>query len=127
MRHLPKLPFCLLFLFESLPKQGSTTGCPREPWHDLHSKIDGPAAYDVLKNFEERWLKGAKRHGLKKMGKSYDDTLLNLKRIPEICLDDTPYVSDSDPEYWHVQVLYYVPCILLIKLFMFLNNFILWD
>lgn len=23
---------------------------PREPWHDLHSKIDGPAAYDVLKN-----------------------------------------------------------------------------
>ncbi|XP_078169462.1 phospholipase D gamma 1-like [Carex rostrata] len=77
---------------------------PREPWHDLHSKIDGPAAYDVLKNFEERWLKGAKRHGLKKMGKSYDDTLLNLKRIPEICLDDTPYVSDSDPESWHVQV-----------------------
>ncbi|KAF3336188.1 phospholipase D gamma 1-like protein [Carex littledalei] len=77
---------------------------PREPWHDLHSKIDGPAAYDVLKNFEERWLKGAKRHGLKKMGKSYDDTLLNLKRIPEICLDDTPYVSDNDPESWHVQV-----------------------
>jgi phospholipase D1/2 len=70
----------------------------------LHSKIDGPAAYDVLRNFEERWLKAAKRHGLKKMGKSYDDTLLNLKRIPEICLDDTPYASDNDPESWHVQV-----------------------
>ncbi|KAJ3686417.1 hypothetical protein LUZ61_015581 [Rhynchospora tenuis] len=77
---------------------------PREPWHDLHSKIDSPAAYDVLRNFEERWLKAAKRHGLKKMGKSYDDTLLNLKSVPEICLDDTPYMSDNDPESWHVQV-----------------------
>ncbi|XP_078158419.1 phospholipase D gamma 1-like [Carex rostrata] len=84
-------------------KKGDTHG-PREPWHDLHSKIDGPAAYDVLKNFEERWLKAAKRHGLKKMGKSYDDTLLNLKNIPEIFLDDTPYLSDNDPESWHVQV-----------------------
>ncbi|KAI0515638.1 hypothetical protein KFK09_008304 [Dendrobium nobile] len=25
---------------------------PREPWPDLHSRIDGPAAYDVLTNFE---------------------------------------------------------------------------
>ncbi|KAI5399017.1 hypothetical protein KIW84_064404 [Lathyrus oleraceus] len=32
---------------------GSTGGCPREPWHDLHCKIDGPAAYDILTNFEE--------------------------------------------------------------------------
>ncbi|KAJ3687411.1 hypothetical protein LUZ61_016575 [Rhynchospora tenuis] len=77
---------------------------PREPWHDLHSKIDSPAAYDVLRNFEERWLKAAKRHGLKKMGKSYDDTLLNLRSIPEICLDDSPYTTDNDPESWHVQV-----------------------
>ncbi|KAI7748607.1 hypothetical protein M8C21_012407, partial [Ambrosia artemisiifolia] len=33
---------------------GSVSGCPREPWHDLHSKIDGPAAYDIMTNFEER-------------------------------------------------------------------------
>ncbi|KAI5445379.1 hypothetical protein KIW84_013568 [Lathyrus oleraceus] len=32
---------------------GSTGGCPREPWHDLHCKIDGPAAYDILTNFED--------------------------------------------------------------------------
>ncbi|PQQ14260.1 phospholipase D beta 1 [Prunus yedoensis var. nudiflora] len=42
-------------------------GCPRQPWHDLHSKIDGPAAYDVLTNFEERWLKASKPHGLQKL------------------------------------------------------------
>ena len=27
---------------------------PREPWEDIHSQIDGPAAHNVLKNFLER-------------------------------------------------------------------------
>ncbi|KAJ4789028.1 Phospholipase D [Rhynchospora pubera] len=77
---------------------------PRVPWHDLHCKIDGPAAYDVLANFVDRWFKAAEYHGRKKMEKSYDDMLLNLKFIPEICLDDAPYMSDNDTESWHVQV-----------------------
>lgn len=34
-------------------------GGPREPWHDIHSRIEGPAAYDVLLNFAERWAKQA--------------------------------------------------------------------
>jgi phospholipase D1/2 len=78
---------------------------PREPWHDLHSKLDGPAAYDVLQNFQERWLKAAKRHGIKKLAKSYDDALLSIERIPEIInINDATYFSDNDPETWHVQV-----------------------
>ncbi|KAJ3682088.1 hypothetical protein LUZ60_014661 [Juncus effusus] len=78
---------------------------PREPWHDLHSKLDCAAAFDVLRNFEERWMKASKRHGIKKVGRrSSDDTLLNLRSIPEICLDDSLYVSDADPESWHVQI-----------------------
>ena len=28
---------------------------PREPWHDLHSKVEGPVARDVVHNFETRW------------------------------------------------------------------------
>lgn len=32
---------------------------PREPWHDIHSRIDGPVALDVLLNFVERWAKQA--------------------------------------------------------------------
>ncbi|KAL1543472.1 Phospholipase D beta 1 [Salvia divinorum] len=84
---------------------GSTTGCPREPWHDLHCKIDGPAAYDVLSNFEERWLKASKPHGIKKLKISYDDALLRIERMPEILgLTDAPCISDNDPEGWHVQV-----------------------
>ncbi|KAL8500162.1 hypothetical protein ACS0TY_019955 [Phlomoides rotata] len=84
---------------------GTVTGCPREPWHDLHCKIDGPAAYDVLSNFEERWLKAAKPRGIKKLKISYDDALLRIERMPDILgICDAPCVSENDPECWHVQV-----------------------
>ncbi|XP_042497758.1 phospholipase D gamma 1-like [Macadamia integrifolia] len=84
---------------------GPTAGCPREPWHDLHCKIDGPAAYDVLTNFEERWRKASRPRGIKKLKKSNDDALLRLDRIPEINgVLDTSYLRENDPETWHVQV-----------------------
>ncbi|KAI4356863.1 hypothetical protein L6164_000849 [Bauhinia variegata] len=84
---------------------GNTGGCPREPWHDLHSKIDGPAAYDVLDNFEKRWLKAAKPHGIKKLKMSYDDALLRLERIPDIVgFSEAVSVNNNNPESWHVQI-----------------------
>lgn len=83
----------------------NTAGCPREPWHDLHCRIDGPAAYDILTNFEERWLKASKPHGIKKLKTSYDDSLLRIDRMPEILgIADAPCLSENDPESWHVQV-----------------------
>lgn len=83
---------------------GPDTRGPREPWHDLHSRIDGPAAYDVLTNFEERWLKASKRHGIKKL-KRYDDALLSIDRIPDIIgVYDSLHLDDNDPETWHVQI-----------------------
>ena len=30
---------------------------PRQPWHDIHMKLEGPIAGDVLENFIERWKK----------------------------------------------------------------------
>ncbi|KAK6137629.1 hypothetical protein DH2020_028555 [Rehmannia glutinosa] len=84
---------------------GPTVGCPREPWHDLHCKIDGPAAYDVLKNFEERWQKASKRHGPQKLRSSYDDSLLKIERIPDIMgIAEAATVTEGDPEAWNVQV-----------------------
>ncbi|KAL2547373.1 Phospholipase D beta 1 [Forsythia ovata] len=84
---------------------GSAVGCPREPWHDLHCKIDGPAAYDVLTNFEERWLKASKLHGIQKMKASHDDALLKLERIPDILgIEETACLQEDDPEVWHVQI-----------------------
>ena len=38
------------------PRQG-----PREPWHDIHSKVEGPIAYDIYLNFKERWLKQGRK------------------------------------------------------------------
>ncbi|XP_076958555.1 phospholipase D gamma 1-like [Bidens hawaiensis] len=94
--------------------KGPTTGCPRQPWHDLHSRIEGPAAYDVLKNFEERWRRASKphgihkikKHGIHKMKKSVDDSLLVIERIPDILgINDAHCTNEQDPEGWHVQVL----------------------
>ncbi|KAL9245316.1 hypothetical protein vseg_018981 [Gypsophila vaccaria] len=85
--------------------QGTSVGCSREPWHDLHCKIDGPAAYDVLTNFQDRWLKASKPRGIRKLKMAYDDSLLRLERLPEfIGLTDLSCLTEDDPESWHVQV-----------------------
>ncbi|KAJ9703829.1 hypothetical protein PVL29_005203 [Vitis rotundifolia] len=97
---------------------------PRQPWHDLHCKIEGPAAYDVLINFEQRWKKATKwtEFGLhlKKISHWHDDALIKIDRIswilsPRSSSDDdvtsvpkddpSLWVSkEDDPENWHVQV-----------------------
>ncbi|KAJ1416074.1 Phospholipase D/Transphosphatidylase [Sesbania bispinosa] len=85
--------------------EGPVTGCPRQPWHDLHSQVDGPAAYDILTNFEERWLRASKMHRLQKIRSSQDDSLLKIDRISDIIgIDEVPCLNEDNPETWHVQV-----------------------
>ncbi|KAK9147680.1 hypothetical protein Scep_006437 [Stephania cephalantha] len=89
--------------------KGPIDKCPREPWHDLHCQIDGPAAYDVLTNFEERWLKASTSQGglekLINMRRSHDDSLLKLERIPNIIgRMNSHSLGEGDPENWHVQI-----------------------
>lgn len=36
---------------------------PREPWHDIHSKVEGPIAYDIFRNFHERWQQQGTSYG----------------------------------------------------------------
>lgn len=36
---------------------------PRQPWQDIHSKLTGPVAFDVCKNFVERWTKQSGKSG----------------------------------------------------------------
>ncbi|OIT38185.1 PREDICTED: phospholipase D delta-like [Nicotiana attenuata] len=93
------------------PTFTSCSGGPREPWHDLHCKIEGPAAYDVLTNFEQRYRKAIKWIRIKKC-KPGLDSLLKLDRIPSIHIPaDGPdgdhvvrVTREEDPENWHVQV-----------------------
>ncbi|XP_026659115.2 phospholipase D delta-like isoform X2 [Phoenix dactylifera] len=95
---------------------GQTKG-PRQPWHDLHCKIDGPAAYDVLENFEQRWKKASRFWVLGQKFKGvthwHDDALIKIDRISWIlspsCSD--PYgdpnlwvSEEKDSENWHIQI-----------------------
>ncbi|XP_020080752.1 phospholipase D delta-like isoform X1 [Ananas comosus] len=87
---------------------------PREPWHDMHCRIEGPAVYDILTNFEQRWRKATRlRERFKKASHWKDDALLKLERISWILSpsstipNDHPSLwvsSQEDPETWHVQV-----------------------
>ncbi|XP_057974308.1 phospholipase D delta-like [Malania oleifera] len=90
---------------------------PRQPWHDWHCKIEGPAAYDVLTNFEQRWKKAKKwsefGRRFKRVSHWHDDALIKLERISWILSpsqtipNDDPllWVSrEKDPESWHVQI-----------------------
>ncbi|XP_050241649.1 phospholipase D delta-like isoform X3 [Quercus robur] len=101
------------------------TKSPRQPWHDLHCRVEGPAAYDVLINFEQLWRKATKWKELglrfKRVSHWHDDALLKIERVawilspaPSIKKDgsasiqpDDPTLwisSEDDPESWHVQI-----------------------
>ncbi|XP_058781012.1 phospholipase D alpha 1-like [Vicia villosa] len=41
----------------NFPGASINKGGPREPWHDIHCKLEGSVAWDVLSNFEQRWEK----------------------------------------------------------------------
>uniref|UniRef100_A0A0C9RUJ2 Phospholipase D n=1 Tax=Wollemia nobilis TaxID=56998 RepID=A0A0C9RUJ2_9CONI len=76
----------------NFPGASIEKGGPREPWHDIHSKLEGPIAWDVLFNFEQRWRKQG--------GK---DLLVSLREIGEI-IPPSAVTYDQDPETWHVQL-----------------------
>eukprot|EP01101_Sappina_pedata_P003401 TRINITY_DN1365_c0_g1_i1.p1 TRINITY_DN1365_c0_g1~~TRINITY_DN1365_c0_g1_i1.p1 ORF type:complete len:633 (+),score=152.49 TRINITY_DN1365_c0_g1_i1:1678-3576(+) len=67
---------------------------PREPWHDIHSKVEGGVAHDVLMNFMQRWQMKKKR----------------ANQITEVYTDGvmTPFedeVTTSDnPNSWNCQM-----------------------
>ncbi|CAL5024394.1 unnamed protein product [Urochloa decumbens] len=106
------------------PTFGGDERGPRQPWHDMHCRLDGPAAYDVLENFEQRWRKTKKLHmrealGIGKKKHWKDDALLKLHRIPWILSPSghggaagendneqraLQVLPEHDPERWHAQV-----------------------
>ncbi|KAM4128992.1 hypothetical protein ACJW30_02G211100 [Castanea mollissima] len=101
------------------------TKAPRQPWHDLHCRVEGPAAYDVLINFEQRWRKATiwREVGLrfKRVSHWHDDALIKIERIawilspaPSVSKDGTTFIPRDDPllrvsseddlESWNVQI-----------------------
>ena len=56
---------------------------PREPWHDIHSKVEGPVAKDVLMNFIERWRQQGTRETAVHYRKDSQTTMIEIP-TPEI-------------------------------------------
>lgn len=95
---------------------GQEAGGPRQPWHDWHCKIEGPAAYDILINFEQRWRKLLSNIHQKwrKATHRHDDDLIRIERISWILGPKLPFppegdpklyvTKDDDPDAWHIQV-----------------------
>ncbi|KAK6125915.1 hypothetical protein DH2020_040344 [Rehmannia glutinosa] len=119
-------PFPLFGEGYPAPPNQVGTKAPREPWHDMHCRIDGPAAYDVLINFAQRWRKTTKWREFSLLKKTrshwHDDAMIKIERISWIlspafsvskdgtyrpCPEDDPklHVSREDhPENWHEQI-----------------------
>ncbi|KAM1155224.1 hypothetical protein ACFX15_025555 [Malus domestica] len=68
-------------------------GGPREPWHDIHCRLEGPIAWDVLFNFEQRWRKQG--------GK---DLLVELTELDDTFMPPSPVMFPQDHETWTVQL-----------------------
>ncbi|GAB4847593.1 hypothetical protein Ancab_026655 [Ancistrocladus abbreviatus] len=122
--HNPTFPIRDCIHVVALFKSQVGTKAPRQPWHDLHCKIDGAAAYDVLINFEQRWKKATRwrEFGLRKqISRWHDDALIKIDRISWILSpvhstihDETTIVpgenrelwvsNEKDSETWHVQI-----------------------
>ncbi|KAL4589109.1 hypothetical protein LXL04_002011 [Taraxacum kok-saghyz] len=68
-------------------------GGPREPWHDIHSRLEGQIAWDVLFNFEQRW----KKQGGK-------NVLVNFRELDDIIIPPSPAMFPDDEETWNVQL-----------------------
>lgn len=69
-------------------------GGPREPWHDIHCRIEGHAAWDVLYNFEQRWKRQINEEKI----------LYSIDEINQIINKPSTVNSSQDTETWNVQV-----------------------
>eukprot|EP00123_Amoebidium_parasiticum_P007400 comp18098_c0_seq1/m.18733 comp18098_c0_seq1/g.18733 ORF comp18098_c0_seq1/g.18733 comp18098_c0_seq1/m.18733 type:complete len:758 (-) comp18098_c0_seq1:28-2301(-) len=70
------------------------TSGPREPWHDIHCKVEGMVARDLMQNFHERWSR---------QNSSYADALFDVDRSGFIRPEEERWGDGSDS--WNVQLL----------------------
>ena len=65
---------------------------PRQPWHDIHSRVTGRAACDVMQNFVERW---------RQQVANKEEMLVEVSEM-DYDLDDNGGISKE--EEWSVQM-----------------------
>ncbi|KAK1382854.1 Phospholipase D [Heracleum sosnowskyi] len=77
----------------NFPGSSIQKGGPREPWHDIHCRLEGPVAWDVLYNFEQRWKK--------QVGNKF---LFSLPELDNFIIRPSPVTTSQDPDTWNVQL-----------------------
>ncbi|WOG87783.1 hypothetical protein DCAR_0207014 [Daucus carota subsp. sativus] len=77
----------------NFPGSSIQKGGPREPWHDIHCRLEGPVAWDVLYNFEQRWKK--------QVGNKF---LFPLPELDKFIIRPSPVTTSQDPDTWNVQL-----------------------
>lgn len=78
----------------NFPGASITKGGPREPWHDIHCRLEGPVAWDVLYNFEQRWSKQGGNQQL----------IYSINDLDRFLVHPTEINDPEDPETWNVQL-----------------------
>eukprot|EP01062_Namystynia_karyoxenos_P038313 TRINITY_DN277_c0_g1_i2.p1 TRINITY_DN277_c0_g1~~TRINITY_DN277_c0_g1_i2.p1 ORF type:complete len:1120 (+),score=314.50 TRINITY_DN277_c0_g1_i2:95-3361(+) len=85
------------------PVPAGTPEGPRQPWQDIHCKVEGPVVRDMIENFENRW----KAQG----GADAAAELANVGSHPQLLSAEAEAVFPADadgrrhPESWSVQYL----------------------
>ncbi|ROT66238.1 uncharacterized protein [Penaeus vannamei] len=63
---------------------------PRQPWHDIHCRLDGPIVLDVLANFTERWRNQVKDRESRLLPISDEEFALDA---PAVCEEEFAWNS----------------------------------
>ena len=72
----------------------SETG-PREPWQDIHARIEGPSVQELIQNFDERWRKQANKE-------EHQDKLYDFEKFRNEF--DFENVGEDENNLWNVQI-----------------------
>ncbi|KAH0695134.1 hypothetical protein KY285_022231 [Solanum tuberosum] len=81
------------FYQPSFPGSSIAKDGPREPWHDIHCRLEGPIAWDVLYNFEQMWRKH--------IGNRF---IYSMNELDKFIIRPTEVTTSRDKETWNVQI-----------------------
>ncbi|WMV07122.1 hypothetical protein MTR67_000507, partial [Solanum verrucosum] len=81
------------FYQPSCPGSSIAKGGPREPWGDIHCRLEGPVVWNVLYNFEQRWRK--------QIGNRF---IYSMNEIDKFIIRPTKVTTSRDRETWNVQI-----------------------
>jgi phospholipase D1/2 len=83
---------------------GGDINMPRQPWHDIHGMIQGPAAWDFVREFVGRW--NVDPSWVDAMGDDGNDDIRAVLQVFRDLFDATTYIQQWEPHSgpWSAQV-----------------------